>query len=514
MYASQDQEIDSLASLFGKADVVPVITRMPGDLLTPLAAYCALSEGNERSFLFESVEGGEHLARYSFIGADPVLSVRDEGSELRITNEGVESTSKGSILAFLRESLPRLTFPDFDDLPLFLGGAVGFLDFNISREIEPVLSGTGNDREGRVGSEFMFFRHVVAFDHVKQAINLVSLVFSENARNGAGFRSLIVEAYRQNERTAAKLSKGFGPARSDKVRRNAQASFDSNFSKEEFEGSVRKIKELIAAGECYQVVLSQCFSKQTTATSVELYRALRSLNPSPYMFLMDLGSRSVIGASPEMLVRCRGDKLEYRPIAGTRPRGKSRSEDEALADEMLADEKELSEHRMLVDLGRNDLGRVSEYGSVVIDDLMSVEKFSHVQHITSSVSSTLRRGLDGFHALASCFPAGTVSGAPKVRAMEIISELEPTERGIYSGAVGYFDHQGNLDTCIAIRTIYLENGMVKIQAGAGIVADSVPEKEFEETVHKARALMKAVEMAEGGRFAIGRRNDSGEAVGV
>jgi len=323
----------------------------------------------------------------------------------------------------------------------------------------------------------------------------VSLVF-ENEANGdeAQLQRLFDEAAESNakirsilESESLKLPKKTG---------SAVSSPESNWSRPAFESAVDEIIELINAGECYQVVLSQCFTKKTNATDVGIYRAIRSLNPSPYMFLLKFGERSIIGASPEMLVRSRGQDLEYRPIAGTRPRGKTRNEDEMLADEMKADKKEVAEHMMLADLGRNDLGRVAEYGSVKVADLMSVEKYSHVQHLVSKLTAKMRADLDCFDALAACFPAGTVSGAPKVRAIEIIKRLEPTRRGVYAGAVGYFDYSGNMDTCIAIRTLVLENGEVKIQAGAGIVADSVPSFEFDETVNKAAALLKAVEIAE------------------
>ena len=272
--------------------------------------------------------------------------------------------------------------------------------------------------------------------------------------------------------------------------------FNKKLTGEEVKKAVAEIKELINAGEAYQVVLSQCFSVPTNATPVSIYRAIRRLNPSPYMFLIRSGGRSVIGASPEMLVRVRGKNMEYRPIAGTRPRGTTPDDDARLAEDMRADRKEVAEHLMLVDLGRNDLGRVAEYGSVKVDSLMHVEKYSHVQHLVSFLSATSRDGLDRFDALASCFPAGTVSGAPKVRAIEIIERLEPTPRGIYAGTVGYIDYAGNLDTCIAIRALSLESGVAKVQAGAGIVADSVPESEYQETVNKARAMIKAIEMAE------------------
>lgn len=509
METNYENQIDELCGHFGKAEIVPVVTRMPGDLLTPLAAYCALSDGSERSFLFESVEGGEHLARYSFLGADPYMSVRESDDGLSVfRGEDVERVD-GTILDFLRARLSKRSMPEIKDLPNFPGGAVGFLDYEIAKQIEPVLDLPGAQKPGRAGSEFLFFRRVVAFDHVKQTINIISLVFADEAEGDSGrFRELVREALDNNRVTADLLAAGGASARFVENRTETGRPFGSNFLRPEFEDAVVEIKELIAAGECYQVVLSQRFSRETKAEPLEIYRALRSLNPSPYMFLLEFGDRSVVGASPEMLVRCRDRRLEYRPIAGTRPRGKDAAEDAALAAEMLADEKELAEHRMLVDLGRNDLGRVAEYGSVTVDELMNVEKFSHVQHIVSSVSARLRSGLDGYAALASCFPAGTVTGAPKVRAMEIIARLEPTSRGVYSGAVGYFDHQGNFDTCIAIRTVYLENGIANIQAGAGVVADSLPSREFEETVHKAKALITAVEMAESGRFAVSKALES------
>ncbi|MEO7660448.1 MAG: anthranilate synthase component I family protein, partial [Pyrinomonadaceae bacterium] len=322
-------------------------------------------------------------------------------------------------------------------------------------------------------------------------------VFSDEAADEQMLRRLYDDAVERNQAIRNRLDHGeLRLPKSCENHRNGDIS--SNWSRAEFENAVLQIKELILAGECYQVVLSQCFTKQTAATPVAIYRAIRSLNPSPYMFLINMGERSIVGASPEMLVRCENDRLEYRPIAGTRHRGKDAAEDAALAEEMRLDTKEVAEHLMLVDLGRNDLGRVAEYGSVTVETLMSVEKYSHVQHLVSSLSAQLRKGLDRFDALAACFPAGTVSGAPKVRAIEIIRDLEPTERGVYAGSVGYFDYSGNMDMCIAIRTLVLENGVAKIQAGAGIVADSVPALEFEETVNKAKVLLRAVEIAESG----------------
>ncbi|MEQ1642367.1 MAG: anthranilate synthase component I family protein [Pyrinomonadaceae bacterium] len=452
-----------------KVKVTPFVDTIPADLLTPLAVYLKLSAGSTHSFLLESVEGGKSLARYSFIGADPV-----------------EVLSGGQrVYRQIREHFATYFAESDQELPAFIGGAIGYLGFDACEWFEPSLSGDSDARE----CAFMFYRSIVAFDHARQVIKIVSLdldceTASAESANSA-IRAKLEDSYLPN----------LPPADAGGSDKRVPTS---NWKREDFEAAVTKIRELIYAGECYQTVLSQCFTRPTTASAVAIYRAIRSLNPSPYMFLLDFGERQVIGASPEMLVRCEGDRLEYRPIAGTRHRGKTAAEDDALAEEMRLDKKEVAEHLMLVDLGRNDLGRVAEYGSVTVDTLMSVEKYSHVQHLVSSLSAKLRKGLDRFDALASCFPAGTVSGAPKVRSIEIIRELEPTPRGIYAGAVGYFDYTGNMDTCIAIRTLVLENGVAKIQAGAGIVADSVPELEFEETVNKAKGLLKAIEIAEQG----------------
>jgi anthranilate synthase component 1 len=337
----------------------------------------------------------------------------------------------------------------------------------------------------------MFFKSIVAFDHARQLVKIISLVFDDTLSDNA---TSLAEAKSRNAEIRKKLEND--PIALPNRRSDEKYEAVSNWERADFETAVSKIKEYINAGECYQAVLSRLFTRQTDASPIAIYRALRSLNPSPYMFLLQLDGKSLVGASPEMLVRCEGAKLEYRPIAGTRLRGKTSDEDDALAVEMRNDKKEVAEHMMLVDLGRNDLGRVAEYGSVKVDTLMSVEKYSHVQHLVSSLSAKLADDKDRFDALAACFPAGTVSGAPKVRAIEIIRELEPTSRGVYAGAVGYFDYTGNMDTCIAIRTLVIENGVAKIQAGAGIVADSIPEKEFEETVNKATVLMRAVDIAE------------------
>jgi len=476
------------------ANVIPVVETLPADLLTPLAVYLKLAESTENSFLLESVEGGESLARYSFVGAGPAMLAAGNDRQTTIMENGKATIHEIAILDFLRAHFAGTDVLQEGDLPSFVGGAIGLMNFSCAEWFEPSLKRNSKAAGDDVAS-FMIFRSVVAFDHAKQTIRIVSLVF-ENEANGdeAQLQRLFDEAAESNAKIRSILESG--SLKLPKKTGSPVSSPESNWSRPDFESAVDEIIELINAGECYQVVLSQCFTKKTNATDVGIYRAIRSLNPSPYMFLLKFGERSIIGASPEMLVRSRGQDLEYRPIAGTRPRGKTRNEDEMLADEMKADKKEVAEHMMLADLGRNDLGRVAEYGSVKVADLMSVEKYSHVQHLVSKLTAKMRADLDCFDALAACFPAGTVSGAPKVRAIEIIKRLEPTRRGVYAGAVGYFDYSGNMDTCIAIRTLVLENGEVKIQAGAGIVADSVPSFEFDETVNKAAALLKAVEIAE------------------
>jgi anthranilate synthase component I len=481
-----------------KVTVVPVVHTIPADLLTPLAAYLKISKSSDYSFLLESVEGGENLARYSFLGANPAMIASDVSDKTVTKINGKTECLEISLFQFLKEHFEKNTLIYDGGNPSFTGGAIGYLGFRASQWFEPSLKIKKSDEQNLLDSMFMFYRTIVAFDHARQQIKIITLVFGEEAGGDAEkLKELYKKAVTQNKDIIKKLE--IGNFSSDfKVENSAESDSKiySNWEKEDFENAVDDIKELIAAGECYQVVLSQCFSRQTNASPVSIYRALRSLNPSPYMFLLKIGENAIVGASPEMLVRCQQRRLEYHPIAGTRPRGKTVEEDEILAEEMKDDEKELAEHLMLVDLGRNDLGRVAKFGSVKIEKLMTAEKYSHVQHLVSTLTAELRDDLDCFDALAACFPAGTVSGAPKIRALEIIEDVEPTPRGIYSGAVGYFDYAGNMDTCIAIRTLVLENGTAKIQAGAGIVADSVPEKEYQETVNKAAALLKTIEIAE------------------
>lgn len=477
-----------------KGDVVPVIGSVLADLHTPTGAFLRVCADAEKAFLFESIEGGERLARYSFLAANPFMTVRARNSEIEIEkNDTVETLRETALFDFLREYFGKNKLAQRVNLPPLCGGAIGFLTYDAARWFEPVLDdGKLSERDDAV---WMFFQTVLAFDRLKQRIEIISIVLTDEARGDEKkLRGLYENAISEIEKVENLLNRNVQISHSEKS--SKQNEFISNWSKAGFTESVTKIQERILAGDAYQVVLSQKFSRRTSADALDIYRSLRTLNPSPYMFFVKTGAETLIGASPEMLVRAYGKNLEYRPIAGTRKRGADETEDAALGEEMRADIKEVSEHTMLVDLGRNDLGRIAEYGSVEVAELMKIEKYSHVQHLVTSLKAKLRDGFDCFDALAACFPAGTVSGAPKVSAMQIIRELEPTRRGIYAGTVGYIDYAGNLDTCIAIRTIELENGIASVQAGAGIVADSVPESEYEETISKASALMRAIEMAE------------------
>ncbi len=434
------------------------------DLLTPVSAFLRVAGDADRAFLLESVEGGEKIGRYSFIGIDPYHHF--EGS-----------------FAEFREAFPPVE-PAHPDLPPFSSGAVGAFTYEMVRELERLPAREAS--QPRVPSVIMdFYSTVLAFDHLKHQIVILS-------RDG-------MEAVEAIER---KLAAGEGsrpaphPLESSGVPGLPDDSLpESNFTLEDYCRAVEKAKEYIRAGDIFQVVLSQRFETEFEGDPFNVYRALRFINPSPYLFFLKQGDTAIAGSSPEMLLKVEGRDLQYRPIAGTRPRGSDREEDRALQEDLLADEKERAEHLMLVDLGRNDLGRVSEYGSVHVDSLMFIEKYSHVFHLVSALKSRLRPDLDRFDAMAACFPAGTVTGAPKVRAMEIIEELEPCRRDFYAGAIGYLDFSGNLDSCIAIRTVVLRAGRAYLQAGAGIVADSVPEFEYRECRSKARALFKALQLA-------------------
>ncbi|HYP51943.1 MAG TPA: anthranilate synthase component I family protein [Pyrinomonadaceae bacterium] len=488
-----------------RGNVVPVVRTVLADLQTPVGAFMRVSDGAQHAFLLESVEGGERVARYSVLGANPRMIVRGRGSRT-VVSHGEESVTLENVKAtdLLRDYFRRRQLARRPGLAPLAGGAVGFLTYDAARWFEPAVGEHPRRDEEADDAVFMFFSAVLAFDRVRQQMEITSVVFTDEANDErARLRELYDEAVAETGRLE-QLLLTVGPYAATPPRDAAReetppARFVSNWTRDEFEHAVRQIKEHIAAGDCYQVVLSQRFARKVTAAPLDIYRALRALNPSPYMYFLRAGGDSIVGASPEMLVRCRGQRLDYRPIAGTRRRGSTETEDWMLGEEMRADEKEVAEHMMLVDLGRNDLGRVADYGSVKVEELMTVERYSHVQHLVTHLRARLRDGRDRVDALAACFPAGTVSGAPKVRAMQIIGELEPEARGVYAGSVVYADYADNLDSCIAIRTIVLDReGRALVQAGAGIVADSVPANEYDETVNKARALLRAVELAEQG----------------
>ncbi len=488
----------------GRGNIVPVVRSVLADLQTPVGAFLKVAGTARYSFLLESVEGGERVARYSFLGADPFMIVRGRGEQTFIEKAGERETIQMRATEYVREYFRDRELARRSGLPPLAGGAVGFLSYDAARWFEPVLTASDIDRSAATDDAvWMFYRTLLAFDRVRQQMEIISIVLTEEAEGSrTRLRELYMHAVEETQRIERLLSAGALPptvvSESHATVDSPATSFESNWAQQDFEAAVDQVKEHIAAGDCYQAVLSQRLSRAVTASPISIYRALRATNPSPYMYFLRLNEETIIGASPEMLVRCRGQRLDYRPIAGTRKRGATETEDWMLGEEMRADEKEVAEHTMLVDLGRNDLGRVAEYGSVKVEDLMGIERYSHVQHLVSSLRARLRDGLDRFDALASCFPAGTVTGAPKVRAMEIIQQLEPEPRGVYAGAVLYMDYADNLDSCIAIRTIVMRDGRALVQAGAGIVADSVPEREYEETLNKARALVRAIELAEKG----------------
>lgn len=481
---------ESFLELAAEGTVVPVVRRIMADLLTPVGAYLRIERLSPFSFLLESVEGGEKVARYSFLGVDPHTVVRSRAGRVVIASGSVEEESNEPMLVVLRRLSGRHIPVRTADLPPFVCGAVGYMSYDAVRWFEKIPDANRDDLQ-MDDAVMMFFSRLLVFDHVRHQIHLIANVFTRGETKG--LEAEYQRAIDGIDDIEARLSDPVEPL--PRPVSSEAAPLRSNMTKQEFEQAVVRAKEYITAGDIFQVVLSQRFEAGLQSNPFEVYRALRVVNPSPYMFYLKLGSNSIIGASPEMLVRATGRRLEYRPIAGTRPRGATETEDILLGEEMRADEKEVAEHVMLVDLGRNDLGRVSDYGSVEVTELMSVERYSHVMHLVSSIKSRLKPGMDRFDALAACFPAGTVTGAPKVRAMEIIDELEPTRRGVYAGSVMYLDYSGNLDSCIAIRTIVTKDGRAYIQTGAGIVADSIPESEYVETVNKARAMLQAIEMA-------------------
>ncbi len=496
VYQPTLDEFRSLAT--GPANLIPVYREFAADLETPVSVYLKLMSEMGPSFLLESVEGGEQVGRYSFVGVNPRGMIALKGQTVsHITGAGTESRDLNEdedLLDVLRAELAQFVPVDMPDLPRFNGGAVGYLGYDLVRFFEK-LPDTAEQILDIPDAVFLLADTLVVFDHARHR-----LIILANAHVGQDVEDAYVNAIQRIERVSEKLlrplpaipQRRWGIKGSDHTR--------SNMSQERYEEIVRQAKEYIAAGDIFQVVLSQRFSRKSSAHPFAIYRALRMLNPSPYMFYFDFGEidLQVIGASPEMHVRLEDEVATVRPIAGTRRRGETLAIDQALEAELLADPKERAEHVMLVDLGRNDIGRVCEYGSVNVRDFMTIERYSHVMHIVSHVEGRLKPGLDAFDLMRATFPAGTVSGAPKVRAMEIIEELEGQRRGLYAGAAGYFSYDGSMDTCIAIRTMLVEGDSVYVQAGAGIVADSDPASEHQECINKARALLVAVDKAEQG----------------
>ena len=483
---------DEFKELAQRGTFVPVCKEMVADLLTPVSAFLKIAEEADYAFLLESVEGGEHVGRYSFLGKDPFLILRAHGERTTIERAGVVTDSDRPLIETLRGLMADFRSPFVPGLPRFTGGAVGYLGYGAASWFEPVLGDLGAGADGADDAGFMVFDTILAFDHVQHRILIIS-----NARITADddLESLYQFACAKIQFLERELDRNLSIVRTETPR---GLELRANQTREEFEARVRVAKEHIAAGDIYQVVLSQRFDAEVDADPLTVYRALRHVNPSPYMYFIRMNKISVAGSSPEMLVRVEGSRVETHPIAGTRRRGRTEDEDLRLAEELKRNEKERAEHVMLVDLGRNDVGRVCEYGSVRVPQFMGLERFSHVMHLTSIVEGRLAPESDRLDALVSCFPAGTVTGAPKVRAMQIIRDLEPSGRGIYAGAVGYLDFAGNLDFCIAIRTVILSAGHAHVQAGAGIVMDSNPTAEYEETRDKARALLRALELAQQG----------------
>ncbi len=475
--------------------VIPVWQEFHADLETPVSAYLKIaSRFPDDHFLLESVEGGEKWARYSFIGFDPYLTFRADEKTVTVRKGWLESVRPlvGDPLKQLAEILSGIRYQQAAGLPRLSGGAVGFIGYDYVRHIEKIPD--THPPEGTPDVIFLFPSRLVVFDNVKHTVLIVS--YGEVTEE-AGAEEAYDRCCRSIEEVRGILTE---PLPWSEIFRGEDAGEPVfEVPKEAFLSRVRKAKEYIRDGEIIQVVLSNRARLRTDRSPSEVYRVLRALNPSPYMYLLKMGDLSVVGSSPEILVRLEGDLVQLRPIAGTRPRGATPEEDRRLEAELLSDPKEIAEHVMLVDLGRNDVGRVAEWGSVKVDELMSVERYSHVMHIVSNVVGRLRKELSAFDVLRAAFPAGTVAGAPKVRAMQIIEELEPFHRGVYAGAVGYFDLQGSMDFCITIRTIVMRNGEALIQAGAGIVADSDPEKEWEEIRSKARVLFRAIGVDEGRR---------------
>lgn len=504
MYYPSLAEIQNLSS---QGNLCPIYREILADLETPVSAYLKIARGTH-SFLLESIEGGEHLARYSFLGSNPYMVLRlDRGTAYALQNGYKQMLPYTDPLVVLGSYLNEYRPVRLPDLPRFVGGAVGYLSYETINYFEERLPRLEPCDYSMPEGIWMFVDTLLVFDHLRHKIKVVSHVhldapdleaeYARAVERIEGLIKLLRQPLPQEERETNSDPRCPEPGDpSPHYRPEEPATVRSNTTREQYEEYVRHAKEYITAGDIFQVVPSQRFIRPTTADSFSIYRALRTINPSPYMFYIHTSGGDLVGSSPELLVQVIDGAVRTHPIAGTRPRGKDAAEDAALAAELLADEKELAEHLMLVDLGRNDIGRVSEPGTVSVPTYMVVEKYSHVMHIVSHVEGQLRTNMRALDALRACFPAGTVSGAPKIRAMEIIAELEGTRRGIYAGCAGYVGFNGDLDTCISLRTMLVQHGVAYVQAGGGVVADSDPFTEYQESCNKAAALLRAIEMAE------------------
>lgn len=489
-------DFKQFSRLASQATLIPVVKSVSADLLTPVSAFLAIAAGEKHAFLLESVERGEQIGRYTFLGSRPYMRVKGREGKVEIQRGARREVVKQSVFEVAKKLLHEHQPANIAGIPPFSAGAVGYFAYDAVRQLEKI-GDRAHDDLSLPDSELMFFDRVLAFDHLRHQIHIIAAadVSRESPRRAYDHATRDIAAIER------KLAAGLSAALWKRSRPSSKAELKihAQTRREDFLRGVKRCKEYIAAGDIFQVVLSQRLDFIPGVAPFDLYRSLRQVNPSPYLYFLQMDGTYILGSSPEMLVRVSGSKLEYRPIAGTHPRGQDEAEDARLEQLMRNDEKERAEHVMLVDLGRNDLGRVSEYGSVKVKDLMYVERYSHVMHLVSALEGTLRKDLDALDVFAACFPAGTLSGAPKVRAMQIIEELEPTRRGIYGGSVFYADFAGNLDSCIGIRTLLMRGKRAYLQAGAGIVADSDPATEYQESMNKAQALLKAVKMARNSR---------------
>jgi anthranilate synthase component 1 len=486
-------DFDTFSRLATQGNLVPVYRQLLSDTLTPVSAYCQIQRGN-CSFLFESVIGGERISRYSFLGADPILQMEAFGNRVVITDhKGKTEHESADPLLELQHMLNERRGVQIPGLPRFCGGAVGYTGYDVIRYTEKLPNAPKDDRH-LPDLSFAFYNRMVIFDQIRKTV----LVVAQARTDTKDLRAEYDRACEEVNDLCRQLQRGTSDLQLTDITLTGDVSetWKSNFTQEQFEAAVEKCKEYIRAGDIFQVVISQRLQRETHARPLDIYRALRVVNPSPFMFFLRTPQVHLIGSSPEIMVRVEDGETTIRPLAGTRKRGRTEAEDNALEEDLLNDPKERAEHIMLVDLARNDVGRVAEYGSVKLSDVMKVERYSHVMHITSNVTGQLVPGKTALDALRAGLPAGTVSGAPKVRAMQIIDELEPHRRGPYAGAVGYVDYTGNMDTCIALRTLVMQGQTISAQAGAGIVADSVPASEYQETLNKAQGMLKAIEIAE------------------